>query len=40
MSGNCLWNPVARPDMSDWDLVTEKGEAWPDMSGLGARHVR
>jgi hypothetical protein len=26
MSGNNLWNPVARSDMFDWDLVAEKLE--------------
>jgi hypothetical protein len=23
MSNTCLWNPVARPDKSGWDLVVE-----------------
>jgi hypothetical protein len=37
MSGNHLWNPVKKPDKAE---VTRDKADMPDMSGLGARHVR
>jgi hypothetical protein len=40
MSGNPFWNPAWEPGMfSSGDLARGKAER-PDMSRLGARHVR
>jgi hypothetical protein len=40
MSGNRLWNPAERPDMSGLELWNPDKAEKPDISGLGVGYVR